>query len=120
MKFSFEIDIEDIYDGYASDDDFKRAVFDSAVRTVVDRIFVDHTSMVNVQSDASMAVTRMISEHSGEIITAVVDKVSEKIAQKRALVELTPKARDVAAINKENRDYFMQLIDEAIAKRFGK
>ena len=120
MKFSFEIDIEDIYDGYASDDDFKRAVFDSAVRTVVDMVYEDHTSMGNVRSDASIAVTRLISEHSREIITAVIDKVSEKIAQKRALVELTPKARDVAAINKENRDYFMQLIDEAIAKRFGK
>lgn len=56
MKFSFEIDIEDIYDGYASDDDFKRAVFDSAVRTVVDMIYEDHTSMGNVRSDASMAV----------------------------------------------------------------
>ena len=120
MKFSFEIDIEDIYDGYADDSDFKRAVFDGAVGAVVDMFYNDHTSVENVRSDASRAVTRLISEHSREIITAVVDKVSEKIAQKRALVELTPKARDVAAINKENRDSFMQLIDEAIAKRFGK
>ena len=86
MKFSFEIDIEDIYDGYASDDDFKRAVFESAVRTVADMIYEDHTSMGNVRSDASIAVTKLISEHSREIITAVVDKVSEKIAQKRVLV----------------------------------
>ena len=120
MKFSFEIDIEDIYDGYADDSDFKRAVFDGAVGAVVDMFYNDHTSVEDVRSDASRAVTRLISEHSREIITAVVDKGSEKIAQKRALVELTPKARDVAAINKENRDYFMQLIDEAIAKRFGK
>lgn len=120
MKFSFEIDIEDIYDGYANDNDFKRAVFDGAVGAVVDMFYNDHTSVEDVRSDTSRAITRLISEHSREIITAVIDKVSEKIAQKRALVELTPKARDVAAINKENRDYFMQLIDEAIAKRFGK
>ncbi len=120
MKFSFEIDIEDIYDGYANDNDFKRAVFDGAVEAVVGMFYSDHASVENVRSDASKAVTKLISEHSVEIIAAVVDKVSEKIAQKRALVELTPKAREIAAINKENRDYFMQLVDEAIAKRFGK
>ena len=120
MKFSFEIDIEDIYDGHADDNDFKKAVFDGAVTAVADMFYNDHTSVEDVRSDASKAVTRLISEHSAEIIAAVVDKVSEKITRKRALVELTPKARDVAAISEENRDYFMQLIDEAIAKRFGK
>lgn len=120
MKFSFEVDIEDIYDGYADDNDFKKAVFDGAVEAVVGMFYNDHTSVDDVRSDASKAVTKLIFEHSAEIIAAVVDKVSEKIAQKKALVELTPKAREIAAINKENRDYFIQLIDEAIAKRFGK
>lgn len=120
MKFSFEIDIGDIYDGYADDNDFKRAVFDGAVEAVVGMFFNDHTRVDDAHSDVSKAVRDLISGHSAEIIAAVVDKVSEKIATKKALAELTPKAKEIAAINKENRDYFMQLIDEAIAKRFGR
>ena len=50
----------------------------------------------------------------------VVERVSDKIAKKRAIVELTPKASEIAAVDKDNVAYFEEMIDRAIARRFGK
>ena len=46
-------------------------------------------------------------------------EIADAVASKKAIKEITPKASEIAAIDNENVEYFMKLIDKAIAKRFG-
>lgn len=46
--------------------------------------------------------------------------MTEKIAAKKAVVAMTPKVSEIAAMDKDNVAYFEQMIDKAIARRFGK
>ena len=50
----------------------------------------------------------------------IVERVAAKVAKKKAIVAITPKASEIAAADKDNVAYFEQMIDRAIAKRFGK
>ena len=47
-----------------------------------------------------------------------LDMISDRIEKKKELMEITPKAKDISNINKENKEYFMKLIDECIVKKF--
>lgn len=49
----------------------------------------------------------------------VVERVADKIAKKKSIVALTPKASELAAADKDNVAYFEQMIDRAIARKFG-
>ena len=60
----------------------------------------------------------IVKVHSNEIVDRVVDEVSDEIIRKKSIVNEMPKKSEVANINKEWQDYFMELIDKAIAKRF--
>ena len=50
----------------------------------------------------------------------VIERVAEKVAKKKAIVAITPKASEIAAADKDNVAYFEQMIDMAIARKFGK
>ena len=60
----------------------------------------------------------MVAKHSNEIIEKVIDKVSDDILKKKSIVNEMPKKSEIANISKEWQDYFIELIDKAIAKRF--
>lgn len=62
----------------------------------------------------------MLQSKQDEIIEAVIERVTEKIAAKKAVVAMTPKVSEIAAMDKDNVAYFEQMIDKAIARRFGK
>jgi hypothetical protein len=60
----------------------------------------------------------IVKTHSNEIVDRVVDRVADEIIKKKAIVNEMPKKSEIANISKEWQDYFMELIDKAIAKRF--
>lgn len=116
MKFCFEIPEEEIQDLY-SGSEFKKLVIDAAADIVVSRIFDE------VQHFSSREVAReIISKNKDRIVENVIkrveEKVSESISRKKEILEITPKVSELSKINKENEEYFIGLIDKAIAKRF--
>lgn len=115
MRFYFDIDEDQFNDYYGLD--FKEEVMNNAVHAVVGSIINNAKSPAFI---ASKKVEEIIKEHSDEIIEGVITRVTEKIARKKAITSITPKASEIAAADEENIVYFEQMIDKAIARKFGK
>lgn len=119
MQFTFEVDLDGLFDGWGGDKEFQEAVYKGAINSVVSHVYKGETTIGHARNAAVKAIDELIKSKSNEIIAAVVESVSDKVARKKAVVELTPKASEVAKIDDVNMEYFMGLIDKAIAKRFG-
>lgn len=117
MRFYFDIDDYEFQDEYGMN--FREQVMRSAIDTLVESIARGTKNTQSPYSIASKQVELIIKESSDEIIQGVIEKVSEKIAHKKAIAAITPKASDLAAADENNVVYFEQMIDRAIAKRFG-
>lgn len=117
MRFYFDIDEDELNDEYRPSfielikdrcaDGLREEIWDSITRDGTYETFIDD-------------MRRLINDNKKEIIDAVVEKVAEKIAIKKQLLEITPKASQLAAADKENVAYFEEMVDRAIARRFGK
>lgn len=117
MRFYFDIDDDELNDEYSPSfielikmrcaDGLREEVWDSITRDGTYETFVDD-------------IRRLIKDNQKEIIDAVIEKVSVKIAMKKQLLEITPKASQLVAADKENIAYFEEMVDKAIARRFGK
>lgn len=123
MKIEIEIpDLEEIYYTYCegaslNGKDLKKIIADIAIEKFIDKIYDDYMNdrvYETVRSDAK----EIVKNHSNEIIDRVVNKVSDEILKKKSIVNEMPKKSEVANISKEWENYFMELIDKAIAKRF--
>lgn len=119
MQFTFEVDLDELFDNWGGDKEFQEAVYKGAINRVVSHVYECETTVGHARNAAVKAIDELIKSKSNEIIAAVVESVSNKIAKKKAIVELAPKASEVAKIDDANMKYFMELIDKAIAKRFG-
>lgn len=64
-------------------------------------------------------IKKLLKQNEKKIIEDATSQIVERVARKKEIVELTPKARDIAAISRDNTEFFVELIDKAIAKRFG-
>ena len=117
MRFYFDIDDSVFYDGYGTDfsDEVKRPV----IECIADHIY-DTNMSESWYSTATSQVNQIIKERSNDIVEAITERVADKIAKKKAVLALTPKASELASVDKENIEYFEAMIDKAIAKRFGK
>lgn len=123
MKIEIEIpDLEEIYYGYYNDDgitgkDIKEIIVDIAINRFVGNMYNDYMHdkvYKTIRNDAK----EIIKNNSKEIIDKVVDRVSDEIMRKKSIVNEMPKKSEVANINKEWENYFVELADKAIAKRF--
>lgn len=123
MKIEIEIpDFEEIYYSYYEDEaitgrDLKKIIADIAIEKFVNKMYDDYMNdkvYESIRSDAK----EIIKAHSNDIVNKVVDKVSDEIITKRAIINEMPKKSEVVNINKEWEKYFTELIDKAIAKRF--
>jgi len=115
MKFYFDIPDDDFGDDYGID--FKERIKSGVIEQVADYFFNNEASDF-CASAVHKQVEDIIKNKQKEIIGLVTDKVSEKIAQKKAVLEITPKASEFASMDKANEEYFSKLIDKAIAKKF--
>ena len=123
MKIEIEIpDLEEIYCSYYEDDqitgrDLKKIIVDIAIEKFIDKMYDDYMVdrvYTTIKDDAK----EIVKAHSNDIVDKVVDKVSNEILRKKSIVNEMPKKSEIANISKEWQDYFIELIDKAIAKRF--
>lgn len=123
MKIVIEIpDLEEIYCSYYEDDeitgqDLKKIIVDIAIQKFVEEMYsnyINENVYIAIRNDAK----EIVKNHSKEIVDKVVDRVSNEIMRKKAILNEMPKKSEVANINKEWENYFVELIDKAIAKRF--
>lgn len=123
MKIEIELpDLEEIYcSDYEYEEitgkDLKRIIVDIAISKFVDKMYDNYMNdkvYETIKNDAK----EIVKAHSNEIVDRVVDEVSDEIIRKKAIVNEMPKKSEVANINKEWENYFVELIDKAIAKRF--
>ena len=122
MRVEIEIpDLEEIYyaceDEYIRTKDFKEAIVEIAIQKFIDSMYNDYMND-RVYSTIKDDAKEIVKNHSKQIIDEVVNKVSNEIIKKKAIVDEMPKKSEITAINKEWENYFVELIDKAIAKRF--
>ena len=117
MRFYFDIEAEELNDEYSPSfiELIKMRCADGLREEVWNSITSDGTYDYLIGD-----MKALIKANQQEIIDAVVEKVSDKIAAKKQLLEITPKASQFAAADKENVAYFEEMVDRAIARRFGK
>lgn len=123
MKIIVEIpDLEEIYCSPYEDDeitgkDLKEIIADIAIQKFVEEMY-DNYMNDNAYNSIINDAKEIVKNNSKEIVDKVVDKVSNEIMRKKAIVNEMPKKSEVANISKEWENYFVELIDKAIAKRF--
>lgn len=123
MKVEIEIpDLEEIYCSYYEDEDisvkdFKKIIVDVAISKFIDKMYDDYMND-KVYSNIKDDTKEIVKSHSKEIIDGVIDRVSNEIIKKKAIADEMPKKSEITNINKEWENYFVELIDKAIAKRF--
>ena len=122
MKVEIEIpDLEEIYyscgeEGVAPKD-FKEAIVNVAIEKFIDKMYDNYVND-KVYSTIKDDAKEIVKTHSKGIIDEVVVRVSNEILKKKAIVNEVPKKSEITNINKEWENYFVELIDKAIAKRF--
>ena len=123
MKIEIEIpDLEEIYCSCYDDEEIngkelKKIIADIAIEKFINKMYDDYMNdrvYEAVKDDAK----EIVKNHSNDIIDKVVNRVSDEILKKKSIVNEMPKKSEIANISKEWQDYFMELIDKAIAKRF--
>ena len=123
MKIEIEIpDLEEIYCSHydyeeITGKDLKEIIADIAIDRFIDKMYDDYMNDKIFQAIKS-DVQGIVKANSNEIVDRVVDRVSDEIIKKKSIVNEMPKKSEIANISKEWQDYFMELIDKAIAKRF--
>ena len=117
MTFSFEID--DAVFMQEDGVDFNETIRAAVIEAIADRIYYSEI-YDGAHSAIAEEIRTIIKDKSSEICESVVERVADKIAHKKQILELTPKVSALAAADKENVVYFEAMIDRAIANRFGK
>ena len=118
MRFYFDIEDYEFEDEYGVD--FKQAVMNGAVNALAEQIYNTESDTERWYSEVQKRINEIVKTRQDEICEKIVERVAEKVAKKKAIVAITPKASEIAAMDKDNVAYFEQMIDMAIAKRFGK
>ena len=118
MRFYFDIDECEFNDEYAPG--FKEVIINGVINEVAQQVYDVTTDTDRWYSEISKQINDLVKSKQNEICEKIVERVAEKVANKKAIVAITPKASEIAAADKDNVAYFEQMIDRAIAKRFGK
>ena len=123
MKVEIEIpDLEEIYCSYYDDEtltgqDLKKIIADIAIDKFIDKMY-DEYMQDKVYESIRTDAKEIVKIHSNDIVEQVINRVSEEILRKKSIINEMPKKSEVANISKEWENYFIELIDKAIAKRF--
>lgn len=118
MRFYFDIDEVEFQDDYGLN--FKDTVMNRVSEQIALQVWNETSDPDGWYSETQKHINTILKSKQNEIIESVIERVAEKIAKKKALMEFTPKVSELAALDKDNVAYFEEMIDKAIAKRFGK
>lgn len=118
MQITINLDLDDFTygEGYFSEDDFKQGVLDYAKDELVATFLSGDNSVL--YNDIKYEAEVFMKENSNLIVKRVVEEVANRIERKRDIVAITPKAKELQNVTKENETYFMELIEKCIAKKF--
>jgi len=123
MKIVIEVpDMEELYGSNYAGEGFtgeyiKDVIIEESIKRFADNLF--HTYMkVSPYGSIKNDVSKIISENQKEIVEEVINRVSKEVLRKRAIANEMPKKSEIDKNNKEWEEYFIELIDKAIAKRF--
>lgn len=113
MRFYFDFD-DDMLE-YCNAEDFLREVQQKAIQTVADSV-VNRIDRELIATEARQA----IRGKTDQIINAIIERVSERIIEKKELKALIPSASELAKADRDVQRYLEQMIDRAIARKFNK
>lgn len=94
------------------------AFADKVAATIADDIWRDSANEYAIRKHTEEQIALRIRENKDFIINKVVENVTEAILRSKAIVEQMPRKSEITGISKEWENYFVELIDKAIAKRF--
>ena len=117
MRFYFDIDDDRFEDELGVD--FQKTVKECAIYSIAETVFSSSVGD-SLYNECDKAVRQIVKDHSQEIIDRVVTRVADNISRKKSILEMTPKASQLASMDRDNIAYFEEMIDKAIAKKFGK
>lgn len=123
MKIEIDIpDLEKIYLSRYTDNginvkDIKEAIADVAIEKFIAKLY-DNYMNDRAYKAIKDEVNDIVKNHSKEIVDTVINKVAVIILRQKSIMNEMPKKSEINNINKEWEDYFMELIDRAIAKKF--
>lgn len=120
MKFNVELDMDNFTWGEEafSEEDFQKGLKNAVEKEIANQLIEKYVSGYNTDENVKDIIKGTINSHLDEIIKTIVSKVSTSIEHKKTIAEITPKASVLAAVNKENEDYFNTQIEKCIAKKF--
>ncbi len=120
MKVEIEIpDIEElayVYDEDVSGKDVKKWIVDTAIYEFANNLYSEYMNNGNQQVET--IIRDIVLRNSDQVVAAVIDRVSKEILRKKSIVSEMPKKSEVANISKEWEDYFVDLVDRALSRRF--
>lgn len=105
MKVEIEIpDLEEVYVGDYEDvtcKDFKEAIVEVALDKFVNQLY--HNAMSEMgYSTITKEIKEVVKEHTDEIVSTVIARITQEILRKKAIVAEMPKKSEVANISKES------------------
>lgn len=118
MRFYFDIEDSEFNDEFGLN--FCETIKNRACESLAEMIYNNALDTDSYYSEIGSQINELLKSKQNEIIELVVERVAEKIAKKKALMEFTPKTSELAAIDKDNMAYCEEMIDNAIARRFVK
>lgn len=123
MKVEIEIpDLEQIYFSGCYDEEITgemigQAIVDMAVEKFINQLY-DNWHDDIIYKELKDKTAGIIKTRTEEIVNRVIEMVAAEILRKKSIVSEMPKKSEVANISKEWEQYFVELIDKAIARRF--
>lgn len=126
MELTVKIELEDIlnYLNLREDEDeeisidsleFKEQVLDVFVEKVVEKIVYGYGNIKNQVIQSSIIE---LMNNKQAITDEIIKQSKDCLVKQRSMYELKPRKKDIEEIDKENREYFMQLIEECMKKKF--
>lgn len=123
-----ELDVDDLKEYFFDEDygddydcvtvtarDVKEKFIEQAIETFAEQ-FVENN--YDYRGAIANSIYEVVKNNKDYIINEIISRVSAEILRKKDIVDNMPKKSEVANISKEWENYFIELIDKAIAKRF--
>ena len=124
MKFNITIDTEDYdYESEIKEEVIERVVDEICQNIIKQEYFKEFKETVwksRVEYTLKNKVEDMFSKIKNELEKQSIDKLVERIENKRDYQERVFKVKPFSEVTKENEEYLNELVDKAIARRFGK
>ena len=124
MKLNIELNMNDIFDEstYDFEEDFKTSLIENVSKQIADKVMIDRhsSSWHDFETKVKYYAQNKIDEFLEKNKDYIINKLIERVESKRDYQERVFKVKPFSEVTKENEEYLNELVDKAIARRFGK